>query len=86
MNSRKTERALSRRASTSSFGVRRLGFASFALLALSVWLCAATGPAPFRSYPGWEYYDFPLPTDWKQPGEWVFARLMYPSVRFSQSV
>jgi hypothetical protein len=38
---------------------------------------------PFRQYPGWEYYDFPLPSDYKQPAEWVFARLMYPSVRFS---
>ncbi len=53
------------------------------LLAVSVWLCAATGPAPFRQYPGWEYYDFPLPSDWNQPAEWAFARLMYPSVRFS---
>ena len=33
---------------------------------------------PFRQYPGREYGDFPLPPDWKQPAEWVFARLMYP--------
>jgi hypothetical protein len=33
---------------------------------------------PFREYPGWEYESFPLPPDWKQPGEWTFARLMYP--------
>ncbi len=38
---------------------------------------------PFRQYPGWEYGDFPVPADWQEPGEWVFARLMYPSVRFS---
>jgi hypothetical protein len=36
---------------------------------------------PFRQYPGVEYYDFPLPPDWQQPAEWVFARLMYPQVR-----
>jgi hypothetical protein len=34
---------------------------------------------PFRQYPGNEYGDFPLPPDWQQPAEWVFARLMYPS-------
>ncbi|HEY1340624.1 MAG TPA: DUF4159 domain-containing protein [Bryobacteraceae bacterium] len=34
---------------------------------------------PFRQYPAWEYYDFPLPSDWQTPGEWVFARLMYPT-------
>jgi hypothetical protein len=33
---------------------------------------------PFRQYPGREYGDFPLPPDWQQPAEWVFARLMYP--------
>ena len=36
---------------------------------------------PFRQYPAWEYFDFPLPPDWNQPGEWVFARLMYPTWR-----
>jgi hypothetical protein len=33
----------------------------------------------FREYPGYEYSDFALPGDYKEPGEWVFARLMYPS-------
>ena len=33
---------------------------------------------PFREYPGIEYNDFPVPEDWKSPGEFVFARLMYP--------
>ncbi len=32
----------------------------------------------FREYPGFEYENFPLPEDWKTPGEWAFARLMYP--------
>src|SRR5215469_1002670 len=32
----------------------------------------------FRQYPGIEYEEFNLPTDWKQPGEWAFARLMFP--------
>src|SRR5580658_3844191 len=34
---------------------------------------------PFRAYPSVEGYDkVPLPADWKTPGEWTFARLMYP--------
>jgi hypothetical protein len=35
---------------------------------------------PFREYPGVEYEKFPLPDDYKEPGEWTFARLMYPPV------
>ncbi len=33
---------------------------------------------PFREYPGVEYEQFQLPPDYRQPAEWVFARLMYP--------
>ena len=33
---------------------------------------------PFRQFPAVEYYDFPLPPDWNDKSEWVFARLMYP--------
>jgi hypothetical protein len=40
---------------------------------------ALADPLPFREYVGVEYYDFELPTDFKEPAEWVFARLMYPS-------
>jgi hypothetical protein len=41
---------------------------------------AVAAPRPFRQYPGVEYYDFELPTDFRAPAEWVFARLMYPSL------
>ena len=34
---------------------------------------------PFREYPAWEYNNFPLPPDYQVKGEWVFARLMYPT-------
>src|SRR5580698_1357559 len=34
---------------------------------------------PFREYPAWEYNNFPLPKDYMVPGEWTFARLMYPT-------
>jgi hypothetical protein len=37
----------------------------------------------FRELPGFEYEEFQLPKDYRQPAEWVFARLMYPSVQFS---
>ena len=33
---------------------------------------------PFRQLPGVEYDNFPLPPDWNEKTEWVFARLMYP--------
>jgi hypothetical protein len=35
----------------------------------------------FRQYPGIEYESFDLPADWKQPAEFIFARLMYPQIR-----
>jgi hypothetical protein len=34
---------------------------------------------PFREYPGMEYNNFPLPSDWSEKTEWAFARLMYPT-------
>jgi hypothetical protein len=46
-------------------------------MALAGALCAFQ--KPFRQYISMEAYDnIPLPEDWKQPAEWVFARLMYP--------
>ena len=33
---------------------------------------------PFREYPAIEYNNFPLPPDYQQKSEFVFARLMYP--------
>jgi len=36
---------------------------------------------PFREYPGYEYENFPLPSDFQEKTEWVFARLMYPPTR-----
>jgi len=36
---------------------------------------------PFRTYPGIEYErGYPIPKDYQVPGEWAFARLMYPPV------
>jgi hypothetical protein len=43
-----------------------------------VLLTALFAQRPFREFPGNEYEDFPLPPDYQVPGEWTFARLMYP--------
>jgi hypothetical protein len=50
------------------------------IFAASILMCAAFGQRPFREYPGYEYENFALPSDWHVPGEWTFARLMYPSM------
>jgi len=42
-------------------------------------VCTLLAQRPFRQYPAWEYFNFPVPPDWNQPGEWTFARLMYPT-------
>ncbi len=39
-----------------------------------------TQPRAFREYPGVEYETFPLPPDYREKTEWLFARLMYPAV------
>jgi hypothetical protein len=43
---------------------------------------------PFREYPAIEYNNFPLPPDYEEKTEYVFARLMYPpapTARFDRS-
>jgi hypothetical protein len=40
---------------------------------------AVLGQRAFREYPSVEYgRSVSLPPDWRKPGEWTFARLMYP--------
>ena len=45
-------------------------------------VCTLFAQRPFREYPAWEYYGYPLPSDYLQPGEWTFARLMYPTTHY----
>ena len=33
---------------------------------------------PYKEYPAVEYNDLPLPPDWQEDSEFVFARLMFP--------
>ena len=37
---------------------------------------------PFREYPAFEYNTFPVPPDYQEKTEFVFARLMYPNAGF----
>jgi len=57
----------------------RRGVAWTVGLGLGVAGCCLFAQNPFREYPAWEYNNFPLPSDYKVPGEWTFARLMYPT-------
>ena len=67
---------------TSLTHLRRAGTAAlFSLVVLSALYAVQR---PFREYPGLEYEGFKLPPDYREPGEWVFARLMYPPVRRMQ--
>ena len=54
------------------------GFAGFVLL----YAADKNLPKPFREYPGDEYRvgQISLPPDYADRTEWVFARLMYPSI------
>ncbi len=45
-------------------------------------VCTLFAQKPFREYPAWEYNNFPIPPDYQVPGEWTFARLMYPTTHF----
>ena len=53
-----------------------------AAAALLVMTSLAAFQRPFREFPGREYSDFPLPRDFQEPAEWVFARLMYPPAMY----
>lgn len=48
------------------------------VLAGAVWAAQMPLPVPFRQYPDYEGNPMPLPPDYQESGEWVFARLMYP--------
>ncbi len=52
---------------------------SASLLALLL-LTTLHGQKPFKQYPGMEYENFPLPSDWEERTEFTFGRLMYPGI------
>jgi hypothetical protein len=45
----------------------RLRFLAACALVTSILICAAFAQRPFREYPGYEYENFPRPTDWQVP-------------------
>jgi hypothetical protein len=58
--------------------LRRTGVVVAGSLALITALSAFQ--RPYRQVPGAEYDNYPLPPDYQEKTEWVFARLMYPPV------
>jgi hypothetical protein len=50
----------------------------YALVVAVVTIGATFAQKQFRQYVGSQYEDFPLPQDYQQPAEWVWARLRYP--------
>src|SRR5690349_8748374 len=58
--------------------LRRTGIVVAGSLALITALSAFQ--RPYRQVPGAEYDNYPLPRDYQEKTEWVFARLMYPPV------
>ena len=69
------------------YNFARLRFLLACVLAASILICAAFAQKPFREYPGYEYNDFPIPSDWRVTGEWTFARVgcTPPSTVFTQA-
>jgi hypothetical protein len=57
----------------------RMGRFFILLTGSALLVCTLFAQRPFRQYPAWEYFNFPLPADWNVPAEWTFARLMYPT-------
>jgi hypothetical protein len=58
-------------------GLRRGRLFVFVALSATV-ITAWAFQKPFHEYPGQEYNDFPVPPDYFEKTEFVFARLMYP--------
>src|SRR5260370_39142845 len=48
------------------------------VLGLSVFGTIYAVQRPWREVPALEYGDYPIPPDYRVPGEWVFARMVYP--------
>jgi len=62
--------------------INLLRFGAALLLLSGLYAVERDKPMPFREYPGDEYRitQIPLPPDFTEKTEWIFARLMYPSI------
>src|SRR5499427_5981004 len=54
-----------------------------ALLAAGTLSLTLFAQKAWREYPAFEYNDFPIPPDYQEKTEFVFARLMYPNSPFA---
>ncbi len=59
----------------------KFGFCAAALFCLPLLLAWQNFQKPWREYPAFEYNTFPIPPDYQEKTEFVFARLMYPNVQ-----
>ena len=64
---------------------RKAGWLIFAgpMLAGVLFAYQAAHVHTWREYPAFEYNDFPIPPDFQEKTEWVFARLMYPNAQYA---
>ncbi len=62
--------------------IGKAGWMTSGVLTLAAVVCAfqQVHLHTWREYPGTEYNDFPIPPDYQEKTEWVFARLMYPNM------
>ncbi|HLI82458.1 MAG TPA: DUF4159 domain-containing protein [Bryobacteraceae bacterium] len=58
----------------------RLGRAAIILSGSLLAISGLYAIQPWREYPGVEYESYPIPKDYQEKTEWVFARLMYPPI------
>ena len=57
----------------------RIGRAALPFILAGATITAVFAQKAFRQYPAVEYGEsIPIPPDWNVPGEWTFARLMFP--------
>ena len=49
------------------------------VVGLGLVVCSLFAQKPFRQFPAWEEYTDAPPPDYQLPGEWAFARMMYPT-------
>jgi len=57
----------------------RHGWPVAGIVGACVLACTLFAQKPFKEFPAWEYNNFEHPKDYQTPGEWTFARLMYPT-------
>ncbi len=61
--------------------IRRIALSAIAALCGGIACAGAVwAQKTWREYPAFEYNNFPIPPDYQEKTEWVFGRLMYPTM------